>query len=180
LGKESDWVDSDILRHIATLERGGIYFHYRVAGVAVDGARVLLHQTEIDDYWSLPGGHIDVGETAAGALRREMTEELNIEIEVGRLLWVIENFFDHGSAQHHEIGLYFLMDLGAGSPLYRRSAFQGDEQGIRIDFCWFPREREVLARLPVLPACLQAELTSPPEAPRHIVNGRPVASHSCR
>jgi 8-oxo-dGTP pyrophosphatase MutT (NUDIX family) len=173
-------VDLDSLRHMATLEKGGILFHYRVVGVAVDGTRVLLHRTEIDDFWSLPGGHVDVGETAAGALRREMMEELSVEIEVGRLLWVIENFFDHGGAQHHEVGLYFLMDLGAGSPLYRRPAFEGDEEGLRIQFRWFPREREVLTRLPVLPACLQGELTSLPATPRHIVNGRPATNRSCR
>jgi ADP-ribose pyrophosphatase YjhB (NUDIX family) len=157
------------MRRIATLERGGICFHYRVAGVAVDGDRVLLHRTEIDDFWSLPGGHVELGETAADALRREMMEELGVEIEVGRLLWVVENFFDYGEGRHHEIGLYFLMSLGAGSPLYDRSGFEGDEQGLRIELQWFPRQRNALARLPVLPACLQQELVSLPETTRHLV-----------
>jgi ADP-ribose pyrophosphatase YjhB (NUDIX family) len=158
------------LRRIAHLEQGGVYFHYRVAGVAVDAEHVLLHRTELDDFWSLPGGHVNVGEMAEDALRREMLEEMGVPVAVGRLLWVVENFFHHGGAPHHELGLYFLIDLGAGSPLYDTVAFAGQEGALRVEFQWFPRRPDVLLPLPVLPLWLAEGLVTLPETPRHIVD----------
>ena len=42
------------------------------------------------DYWEFPGGKIEPGETAEAALRREIIEELDTEIAVGKKLITIE------------------------------------------------------------------------------------------
>lgn len=79
----------------AQLRDDGTIFMCRVAGVAVHDDRVLLHRSGHDDFWALLGGRLEVGETSVAGLRREMREELDVDVTVGRLLWVIENFFDH-------------------------------------------------------------------------------------
>jgi ADP-ribose pyrophosphatase YjhB (NUDIX family) len=130
-------------------------FHYRVAGVATHKGRVLLHRSEIDDFWSLPGGRARLLEPAAGVLRREMRKELGAEVQVVRLLWVVENFFWERGKPHHELGLYFLMSLEPGSRLYSHDGpFPGDEEGLALEFQWYPQEEKVLAQLPVYPAFL--------------------------
>ena len=52
--------------------------------VAPDG-RIVLLQNERDE-WELPGGQIELGESPAQCLAREIQEELRLEVEVGRPL----------------------------------------------------------------------------------------------
>ncbi len=64
----------------------------RVAGALARSGRVLLveHRKAERSYWLLPGGRIDAGECAADALKRELREELRLQVRVGELLFVVE------------------------------------------------------------------------------------------
>lgn len=53
-----------------------------------ESGRVLLVEPNYKDYWEIPGGLIEVGETPAQACAREVAEELGLTREPGRLLVV--------------------------------------------------------------------------------------------
>jgi 8-oxo-dGTP pyrophosphatase MutT (NUDIX family) len=86
-------------------------FNFRVAGVAVQNGKLLLHKTPTDNFWSLPGGRVDMFEFSRETLLREMLEEIGKTVEVGNLLWVVENFFEYNDIKHHEIGFYYQMEI---------------------------------------------------------------------
>lgn len=152
-----------------TFAQGSTRFTYRVVGVAIEDGRVLLHQAEGDDFWAMPGGRGELLEPAAATLRREMLEELGIEVEVMGLLWLVENFFQYNEFDYHELGLYFLMRVPASWPHRAETGpFQGDEHGIKLIFQWFPLD--ALPEMRVYPSFLADGVRNLPSSPQHIVH----------
>jgi 8-oxo-dGTP diphosphatase len=67
-----------------------------VGGVIFDGTSVLLAkrgQEPAKGTWNLPGGAVELGEKIIDALKREIREEIGIEIEVGGLVRVLDRVF---------------------------------------------------------------------------------------
>ncbi|MFF7372302.1 NUDIX domain-containing protein [Streptomyces tricolor] len=65
--------------------------HPRMAAGALffDAAgRVLMVEPSYKDYWEIPGGYVEVGESPLHAAIREVQEELGITPPIGRLLAV--------------------------------------------------------------------------------------------
>ena len=87
-----------------------------VVAVIVDtDDRVLLTKRNVPPFqgeWVMPGGKIDLGEPIVAALKREVWEEVGLEVEVGRLI----DLFEHvtpGEDNYHFIIIYYLC-----TPLY--------------------------------------------------------------
>jgi len=64
--------------------------------------------------WGLPGGRIDFGEPAMATARREIAEELGIEIEILRLACIAETI-DCGDGRHWVAPVYEAA-IRAGAP----------------------------------------------------------------
>jgi 8-oxo-dGTP pyrophosphatase MutT (NUDIX family) len=157
------------MRRMITFDEDHIRFTNRIVGVAFDRERVLLHRTEADDFWALPGGRAELMESSPHTLVREMQEELGVDVQVDRLLWVAENFFTYGPRLFHEIGFYFLMHLPPHSPLRQKTEpFYGQEGALRIIFEWFPVE--TLEQVHLFPTFLRAGLKNLPTSTVHIVH----------
>lgn len=172
-------------RVMITFEHGDRRFNLRAVGVILDGdgRRVLIHRASHEDFWTLPGGRVEMGESAAEALVREMREELGVHVEVGRLLWVVEGFMEFLERRWHEVSFYFLATLPADCPLYDKERWSGWEEGIeetlmpkqlrgvtdRIEllFEWYDRER--LHEVNLFPRFLQDGLRTLPTEVQHIV-----------
>ena len=71
------------------------------AAVIIHQGKILLTQRPAEKphggFWEFPGGKIDPGESPHQSLRREIREELNIEISVGPVLQTVYYHYDWGN-----------------------------------------------------------------------------------
>ncbi len=144
-------------------------FNYRVVGVALHGKHVLLHKEDREDFWSLPGGRGEWFEHSIDTLKREMIEEIGVEVEVGPLLWVVENFYTYDSQKRHELALYYRMILPEECRYINAAGpFAGVEEGVPLTFRWFHLDE--IEGLTLYPSFLPEMLRSPFDGTRHIVH----------
>jgi 8-oxo-dGTP diphosphatase len=98
-----------------------------VAGVLTDArGQVMLAQrpagTHYAGFWEFPGGKIEAGESAVEALRRELREEIGIEVQAAEALIAIP--------WHYETKSILL-------EVYRITAFGGEPRAIQVqDLRW--------------------------------------------
>ena len=157
-----------------TFDTGNLRFNYRVAGVVIDNGRVLLEQPEGWDLWSLPGGRGELLEPAGETLKREMREELGVEVIIDRLLWVVENFFtdnDFYTGERiscHEIGLYFLIGLPEESYVAELNEFPREEHGSKSVLKWHNLNH--LNNIRLVPSFLQTALKQIPDNTEYILH----------
>ena len=100
-------------------------FNYRVCAMIISDNKILAMHDERSPYFYLPGGRVELGETAEHAVVREVQEELCVTTKVIRPLWLNQAFFteDVDKLNYHELCLYFLMDISETDILSRGNKF---------------------------------------------------------
>lgn len=92
-----------------------------VGGVLIHQGRVLLVERAkppAEDEWAIPGGSVELGETLAAALEREMLEETGLRVRARELCYSFETVVrdDDGRVRFHYVILDYLVDYVAGEP----------------------------------------------------------------
>jgi ADP-ribose pyrophosphatase YjhB (NUDIX family) len=103
------------------------------SALLVDGAGRVLLTSRADEpgegLWDLPGGFVEEGEDALATLRRELREELGVEVEPGRLVGSLPDRYGHCGPW--TLNFHWEARIVAGEP-----APADDVADLR----WFPRE----------------------------------------
>ncbi|MGO7859747.1 NUDIX domain-containing protein, partial [Rhizobium ruizarguesonis] len=77
--------------------------NYLIAGLGFRDGHVLVHRAVHEPFWTVPGGRAEIGETSEETLKREMVEELGVEVTVHQIieaefvpiaLFVVEEILD--------------------------------------------------------------------------------------
>ena len=83
-----------------------------------------------------PGGGIEFGETAEVAVRREMREELDAELDGVRLLGVLDNIFEFEGQPGHEIVFVFEARFAEAERYEALDVFRLADDGGWVDVAW--------------------------------------------
>ncbi|WP_404442844.1 NUDIX hydrolase [Sutcliffiella horikoshii] len=140
-------------------------FNYRVAGIWIQDGRILLHRASDDKIWSLPGGRVEMNEASPLSLQREFKEELDLSVNIERLVWIVENFFEYREKKVHEIGFYYLVSTEDKQAL-TNGPFHGVE-GESLVYEWVPISE--LEGVVLYPEFLKKSLKEIPETTEHLI-----------
>src|SRR5579859_2049190 len=88
------------------------------AAIVIEDGRVLVTQRKTGSHlagaWEFPGGKVEAGEDPRQALRRELREELGIDVHVGEIVDV--TFHHYEEADKAVLLMFFEATRDAGSP----------------------------------------------------------------
>ena len=144
-------------------------FNYRVAGLLIHEGKLLIMQDENQPYYYVPGGRVMLHERSEEALKREISEELNIEVNVKRMLWINENFFEEATLNErfHEICFFYLLELKDKELLENGDEFIVNEDGKIHTYYW--KHVDELQDINVFPLFLKEKITNLPLFIEHIL-----------
>ena len=102
-------------------------------------------------YFRPPGGGVEFGERAEDAVRRELREELGLELAALRLLGVIENLFTFEGLPGHEIVFVFAAEPADPAFLQAEAPPMVEHDGQVLAASWLPLDRLDAPEAPVYP-----------------------------
>lgn len=118
-----------------------------VAAIILDQGKIFATQRgygEFKDGWEFPGGKMEQGETPEQALKREIREELDVEIEVGQLFDTVE--YDYPS--FHLTMHCFLCTIKSGELVLKEheAAKWLDKESLN-SVEWLPADLDLIEKL---------------------------------
>ena len=83
----------------------------RAAGVIIHNGKILVHRNFNSNHYALIGGRVEIGESSADTIKREIKEELGKDIEITGYISTIENFFEMKGSKYHEIMFIYKIEF---------------------------------------------------------------------
>ncbi len=116
-----------------TVEVAEGVINIRVGAIILKDGKLLMAGNSREAYHYTVGGRIKFGETAAEAVVREVFEETGVHMEIDRLGFVHENYFQVDSPSNmgkliYEIDYYFYMKVPDGFDPASMTFLEGDHE----------------------------------------------------
>lgn len=112
-----------------------VKLNVRTTGVFLNKGKVLVHKCGEDGHYALPGGRVQMTEDSITALKREVKEELDLEVENVTFAGVIENFFKAPECDFHEYMWLIKADF-VDKSVYNLEKIIGKEEEKNLEFEW--------------------------------------------
>jgi len=137
-------------------------FELIVRALVIKDKKILVCQSEGRDYYFLPGGHVEFGETMRAALLRELREEMDARVTMSKFIGGVENLFNQYGRLKHEITFLFHTDIDLTEVISKEE---------HIKFFWFSYE-EFIEKNIVPPALKDAIIAWTAEKETFFIEGK--------
>ena len=101
-------------------------------GICIQDGKILLAYFKTEEYYFLPGGHVEVGESFKVALEREIKEELGLDTSSEEVVSIFEHSWTKKDKLIHEIN--FLITFSLSKDIALNSKIE------HLDFKWISLE----------------------------------------
>lgn len=115
-----------------------------VRALIIRNRKILVCKSGVSNYFFLPGGHIEFGETMQEALSRELSEEMGAKVVKARFIGGVENLFIQNGVKKHEISFAFQVKIDIDTVISKEE---------HISFSWLAMDEFIEAQ--VLPPALK-------------------------
>jgi 8-oxo-dGTP diphosphatase len=115
--------------------------HILTRALIIDQGHILVCKSLNlpNNFYYLPGGHVEQGESVTEALKREMLEEAGSNIKIGRFLGCLENIFAHSdTCTCHNQEYSFIFEVQADKLKFNIPLTQ---QEAHHEIMWLPLEQ---------------------------------------
>lgn len=120
-------------------------FKFRVCGILEHNEKYLVLKMNGNDFFCLPGGHVELTEDTEMAVVREMREELNLEVVPTSLVAINQNFFKtYDNRPFHELGFYYIVKAKDETKINTQNYVRDELDKGKIqhlEFYWFTFEQ---------------------------------------
>jgi ADP-ribose pyrophosphatase YjhB (NUDIX family) len=107
--------DQELSKHRPKRKSGKVIPTTRVSVVVINDAKEILlvrHRKGTRQYWVLPGGRLEYGETFYECAVRELQEETGLDVEVDKLIYISEAIAPDRS--RHIVNVYLTAHVVGG------------------------------------------------------------------
>jgi 8-oxo-dGTP pyrophosphatase MutT (NUDIX family) len=110
-------------------------FTYRAAALIIRDHKLLAAKSKDYPCYYTVGGAVEINETSEEAVIREVYEETGLELQVDKLAYVQERFFQNNGQNCHELVFFYTMIIPANIDI---AEGRFTDQGPKETLHWLP------------------------------------------
>lgn len=140
----------------------------RAGAIIIHNNKLLTHKdTRKNSHYCIPGGRIQLGENSEVTIKREIMEEMQMNIEIKGYIGTVENFFILNEKKYHEIFFVYNAEFTDEQNKKVNTSISNKEGKDYLIYEWIDVDK--IEKYNIVPKCLK-EIIKGNRKNAHIIN----------